>query len=289
MVRVDRNKTKTTTVTSLEVFRMREKDIPVDVVEMKATEELNSLFWEPKGNKFAIIATEASNKFVYFYEVQSTSAVGSSAAAAVVVLKHFEAKGVNTVKWSPKGRFCVLAGVQGQTGDLQFWDVDDLTQLSVGEHYGCTNIEWDSTGRYAVSFVSAWHSQNDHGLIVWSLAGQELAKQNIVGLKQFLWRPRPKSTLPIAVQKKIRKNLKEYSREFDEEDSLQSNKASTGVQDLRKSQMAEFKAMIDKFAMLNAAEKDERVKLYGGFDPYEKRSFTTQVVVVVEEEVVEAQ
>ena len=100
---------------------MREKDIPVDVVEMKVSEELTSLYWEPKGNKFAIIATENSNSFVYFYEVEKNSAT-SATAAAVKVLKHFEAKGVNVVKWSPKGRVCVLGGIRGFTGDLQFWD-----------------------------------------------------------------------------------------------------------------------------------------------------------------------
>jgi translation initiation factor 3 subunit B len=265
---------------------MREKDIPVDVVEMKLSEELNSLHWEPKGNKFAIIVTENSNSYVYFYEVQPNS-FASAATAGVKVLKHFEAKGVNVVKWSPKGRICVLGGIRGFTGDLQFWDVDELTLMASGEHYNCTDIEWDPTGRYVVSYVSCWHVMNDHGLTMWSLTGLELAKQNIIGLKQFVWRPRPKTLLTLAEQKKIRKKLKEYSKEFDEEDAALSNKASTEVQEKRRAQLMAYKEFITKFDGMKMKEADLRVALYG-FDPYDISNkgedlFLEEIIEVVEE------
>jgi translation initiation factor 3 subunit B len=268
LVRVDRSKSKITVITSLEVFRMREKDIPVDVVELKASEELVSLSFEPKGNKFVTIVNENANAFVSFYEVQPSN-VATSGTAAVKVLNHFEAKGINSIKWSPKGRFCLLFGGRSSSGELQFWDVDDLTLLSTQEHYNCTDLEWDPTGRYVVSYVSAWHAQTDNGLTVWTVAGHELAKQNIAGLKQFLWRPRPKTILPLAVQKKIKKNLKVYAKEFEEEDLIMSNKASTEVQDKRRSQISAYKALMAKFEKMKGAEKEERVKLYG-FDPYEE-------------------
>ena len=248
------------------MFRMREKDIPVDVVELKASEELITLQFEPKGNKFATIVTENSNAIAYFYEVQPSNAA-TTGTAAVKVLSRFEAKGVNSIKWSPKGRFCLLYGGRGGSGELQFWDVDDLTLLSSQEHYNCTDLCWDPTGRYVVSYVSAWHTQNDNGLTVWTLAGQELANQNIAGLKQFLWRPRPNTILPLAMQKKIKKNLKIYAKEFEEEDLLMSNKASTEVQDKRKSQLAAYKSLMAKFEQFKVDEKEERIALYG-FDPY---------------------
>lgn len=267
---------------------MREKDVPVDVIEMKVSEELVSLHWEPKGNKFSVISTENSNNLVCFYEVQQNT-VGSSSTAGVKILKQIEAKGINVVKWSPKGKICVLAGIRGFTGDLQFWDVDDLTMMSSGEHYSCTDVEWDPTGRYVVSFVSAWHVQNDNGLMMWTLTGQELAKQNIIGLKQFVWRPRPATLLPLSAQKKIKKNLKNYSKEFDEEDAAQSNKASTEVQEKRKSQLMDYKAFIGKFDELKEKEKDARIKIFG-FDPYARdEGFFEEMVEVVEliEEIVD--
>jgi translation initiation factor 3 subunit B len=151
---------------------MREKDIPIDVVELKVSEEMTSLFWEPKGNRFALMVTENNTPFMYFYEVQTFNPA-TAASAAVKVLKHFECKGINQVFWSPKGRFCVLAGIRGvsSSGDLQFWDVEALLMFSAGEHYLCTDVEWDPTGRYVVTSVSNWKVQND--------TGQELVKQTI--------------------------------------------------------------------------------------------------------------
>ncbi|KAI8901054.1 eukaryotic translation initiation factor eIF2A-domain-containing protein [Globomyces pollinis-pini] len=283
LVRVDRNKTKTTTVTSFEVFRMLEKDIPVDVVELKVTEDMTDLFWEPKGNRFALLLTENQTQRVKFFEVQANNA-SSAASAGVKELKDIDAKGVNRAIWSPKGRFCVLAGVQGLQGDLQFWDVDDLCLMGTGEHYMCTDIEWDPTGRYVVSSISFWSVPNDNGLVLWTLTGQELVKQNMTGLKQFLWRPRPKTLLSAKEQKKIKKNLKDYSRDFDEDDAMESNKASAEVQAARRAMWAEYKNMLAKYEESHQALKSERIELYG-FDPDEIN--TDEAVAEIVEELVE--
>jgi translation initiation factor 3 subunit B len=268
LVRVDRSKSKTTTITSFEVFRMREKDIPIDVLELKQTEEMTNLFWEPVGNHFALLVSEKGTPYLSFYEVQTKNAT-SAAAAEVKLLKRVEAKGINQVFWSPKGRFCVLAGIRGLSGILQFWDIEDLIMLGNGEHYMCTDIDWDPTGRYVVSSVSGWRVQNDTGLVMWSLAGQEITKQNITGFKQVVWRPRPKTLLSTAQQKKVKKNLKEYSKKFDEEDAMESNKASVEVQERRRTSWADYKEMMEKFARMASEQKDTRVALCG-LDPLEE-------------------
>ena len=167
--------------------------------------------------------------------------------------------------------------------------VDELTLMASGEHYNCTDIEWDPTGRYVVSYVSSWHVVNDNGLTVWTLTGQELAKQNISGLKQFVWRPRPKTLLSSAEQKKIKKNLKDYSKEFEEEDAALSNKASTEVQEKRRAQLTAYKSLIAKFDSLKEMEAEKRISLYG-FDPYvwdneedAEEQVIEEIVEVVEE------
>jgi translation initiation factor 3 subunit B len=262
---------------------MREKDIPIDVVELKPSEEMTNLFWEPVGNHFALLVTENSTPYLSFYEVQTRN-VTSAAAAEVKLLKRLEAKGVNHVFWSPKGRFCVLAGIRGLSADLQFWDAEELIMLGTGEHYMCTDIDWDPTGRYVLSSVSGWRVQNDTGLIMWSVAGQEITKQNITGFKQVVWRPRPKTLLSLAQQKKVKKNLKEYSKQFDEEDQLESNKASVEVQERRRTLWQEYKSMMQRFAELQASQKDKRVELYG-YDPLENA--TEEWIEEIIEEVVE--
>ncbi|RUS14008.1 hypothetical protein BC938DRAFT_477575, partial [Jimgerdemannia flammicorona] len=55
-VKVDRHtKTKKSTVTNLEIFRIREKEIPVETVEIK--DPIIAFAWEPAGERFAVITT----------------------------------------------------------------------------------------------------------------------------------------------------------------------------------------------------------------------------------------
>lgn len=244
---------------------MREKDIPVDVVELKVSEDMQNVFWEPKGNRFALLINDNNVPFVYFYEVQRANALLVSSASCKV-LKHFEAKGINQVIWSPKGRFCVLGGISGLSGDLQFWDVQELTLLATAEHYSCTDVEWDPTGRYVVTSVSSLRVRNDAGFVIWTLTGQELLKQNIANFKQFSWRPRPKTLLSEDEQSNIKKNLKEYSREFDEEDARETNKASFEVKQKRLELWQEYKTLLKEFKETAIAERKERIAIFG-FDP----------------------
>lgn len=57
---------------NFEIFHMREKNIPVDSVEIK--EPIHAFAWEPIGSKFAIIHGEPSNNSVSFYNVKSGQA-----------------------------------------------------------------------------------------------------------------------------------------------------------------------------------------------------------------------
>jgi len=57
---------------NFEIFHMREKNIPVDSVEIK--EPIHAFAWEPIGSKFAIIHGEPSNNSVSFYNVKTGQA-----------------------------------------------------------------------------------------------------------------------------------------------------------------------------------------------------------------------
>lgn len=60
--------------------------------------------------------------------------------------------------------------------------------------------------------------------------------------KQFLWRPRPRTLLGKEQQKAIRKNLREYSRVFDEEDAAEEGKVSAELIAQRKRLVDEWNA-----------------------------------------------
>jgi translation initiation factor 3 subunit B len=60
--------------------------------------------------------------------------------------------------------------------------------------------------------------------------------------KQFIWRPRPRTLLTKEQQRQIRKNLREYSRAFDEEDAIEDAADSADLIAHRKRLVDEWNA-----------------------------------------------
>lgn len=85
-------------------------------------------------------------------------------------------------------------------------------------------------------------SQLENGYAIWDFRGQELTKQIQDRFKQFIWRPRPPTLLSKEQQKKIRRNLREYSRTFDEEDAAEESNVSAELVALRKRLVDEWNA-----------------------------------------------
>lgn len=87
---------------------------------------------------------------------------------------------------------------------------------------------------------TGWQLEN--GYAIWDFRGQELMKQIQDRFKQFIWRPRPPTLLTKDQQKKIRRNLREYSRTFDEEDAAEESNVSAELVALRKRLVDEWNA-----------------------------------------------
>ena len=178
-VKVDRhNRNKKFLETSLQVFRVKEKGVPLEVVANIKDNVIN-FAWEPTGNRFVIITTQeptgqsavAPKSSVSFYcpEKAKGSAVGNFRH-----LRTPDKKNHNAIYWSPKGRFVVIGTVSNQqSSDLDFYDVDfegdkpesdkDLTAnlqlMAAADHYGVTDVQWDPSGRFVATWASAWKHQ----------------------------------------------------------------------------------------------------------------------------------
>lgn len=174
-VKVDRHsKSKKSLATNLEIFRVREKGVPVEVVDSLKDTVIN-FAWEPNGSRFVVITTGeapsgaavAPKTAVSFFAPEKKGHVLGS----FKLVRTADRKNSNAIYWSPKGRFVVVATVHSQTSfDMDFWDLDfegdkpegekdfaaNLQLMKTSEHYGVTDIDWDPTGRYVVSSASAW-------------------------------------------------------------------------------------------------------------------------------------
>lgn len=269
---------------NFEIFHMREKQIPVDSVEIK--ESVAAFAWEPIGSKFAIIHGETQNTSVSFY--------GVKAGQTPTLLKKYERKTANHMFWSPTGQFIVLAGLQSQNGALEFIDTADFTTMNTGEHFMCSDIAWDPTGRYVMTGVSRWMHKVDNAFWMWSFQGKILKRSELEQFCQFLWRPRPACLLSKKQIKEVKKNLKKYSAEFESQDMIRTSKADSALIEKRRNLFNEFAAYREKKAEQYKAELAARMALRGGvdtdseeFDKGEKEEEVVEFLVKEEETIVD--
>ncbi|KAN0060482.1 Translation initiation factor 3 subunit b [Thecaphora frezii] len=260
-VKVDRHtKTKKSMFCNLEIFRMREKDFPVEVIELK--DPVTAFAWEPQGTHFAVISSNDPQ-------------LGAPAPGITIktqlnffhlhpkgdfrLLKLIDSKTCNTLFWSPRGRHIVVATMgASQKFDLEWYDVDfshevrqgsvsndpaeDVKLIGSGEHYGITDLEWDPSGRFVATSASVWRHSLENGYAIWDFKGQELQKHVQDRFKQILWRPRPRTLLSKEDQKRVRKNLREIGRTFEEEDAAEESSLALAHRELYERVLEEWKA-----------------------------------------------
>ncbi|KUI57764.1 Eukaryotic translation initiation factor 3 subunit B [Cytospora mali] len=306
-VKVDRHsKSKKSQATTLEIFRVNEKGVPVEVVDTIKDTVIN-FAWEPKGARFVIItapeppgATAVPPKTsVAFFCPEK---VKGNAVGNFKHLRTLEKKNSNAIYWSPRGRFVVVATIHNtQSSDLDFFDVDfegekpesdkDLTAnlqlMNTAEHYGVTDIEWDPSGRYVATWASSWKHAMENGYHIYDFRGELLREEPIEKFKQWSWRPRPATLLTKEEQKSIRKNLREYSRVFEEQDAQRITGANQEVVERRRQLLEEW---LDFRDSIEREVVEEREDLGLPLDPAEeliKRKMADESVDGEQEQVIE--
>lgn len=129
----------------------------------------------------------------------------------------------------------------------------------------------------------------ENGFAIWDFRGQELTKQIQDRFKQFIWRPRPRSLLNKEQQRQIRRNLREYSRKFDEEDAAEESNVSAELIALRKRLVDEWNAWRALRRKENADERVQRTDKHTSDkeDKEEIEVWVDEVIEQIEEIVVE--
>ena len=203
---VDRwNKTKKSSNVNFEIFRLAERDIPVDNVECPPGQSLVHFAWEPsaplqavkaggRGNshKFATIVRDdlQGTSHLVFWEdrkdpkqpVRQFSPIGK-----------YERKFIDRLYWSPKGRFLLACNIStNSSGNFELWDAQPRSMVASMEHEQLSQVVWAPNGLQFCSFSSfSEHSGAENGFLLWDLRGNQVLKKSIEKFEFLLYRPIP--------------------------------------------------------------------------------------------------
>ena len=294
-VKVTRHtKTKKTFYNNLELFRIDEPGVPVEMMEIK--DAIMALAWEPKGSRFAMIHAEnpASTKVdVSFYDMNKKVTVpvkgGKKNVTEVQVQKEvnltetLSGKQCNCLFWSPTGQNIILASLgDAASGTLEFYDVQNKS-LVVKEHYRANQVQWDPSGRTVTTIVSQpitgghFKFSMDNGYILWNFQGKQLYQQSFETFYQFQWRPRA-SLLSKSQINKIRKNLKTYEKEFEKADKELSLRRKLDATKAKRALRSAFRERLARLKEIKSHQNSERSELYGGYDSEDESNYITTEV-----------
>lgn len=246
-VKMSRKKTKKTTVQNFEIFRLNDKNIPVETLEVE--DNVIAFAWEPNGHRFALIHGNPGNPDVSFYKLKKKS---------LEKIKTIHGSPANCLFWSPTGNYIVLAGLGDKNGQLDFVETQEFTTTQSSEHVMCTDVDWDASGRFVITSVAQpmdldvgnFRATMENGYKLWSCSGTLLQTVSLDQFYQVHWRPRPKTLLSPEQVKEIKNDLKDkWWRSFEQEDDeIKQSQLSGAARERQewKSGWKEFRARCDE-------------------------------------------
>lgn len=97
----------------------------------------------------------------------------------------------------------------------------------------------------------------ENGYHLYDFKGELLREEHIEKFKQISWRPRPPTLLSRDEQKLVRKNLREYSKDFEEQDRIEEDKEKGAIVEERRRILSEWLAWREKEEEELKAERRE--------------------------------
>ena len=123
----------------------------------------------------------------------------------------------------------------------------------------------------------------ENGYHLYDFKGTLLREEHIDRFKQLLWRPRPPTLLSKEEQAEIRKNLRNYSRLFDEQDLAKKNTANRQVVEQRRRLLEEWQAWREQMREMLAEEGYEEPADAAGVGAKDADGDVEEVEEIVEE------
>lgn len=280
-VKVDRHtKSRKTFFSNLEFFKLTERDIPVEKLELK--DVVINFAWEPNSERFITISRldngennpSIPRNTISFYTPEAPAKNKDGSTFKYKVVKAVKDKHSNTLIWSPKGRYVLIATISKTSGEIEFYDTlyeDDkavnkkskeTVKLMKTEKFGgMTNISWDPSGRFVAAWSSSWAHSIENGYRLYEFTGNMLRDESVDHFRELIWRPRPASLLGPEDIKKVKKNLREYSAQFDEADAMEADAATREAILNRRRLLEEWRAYRAQYASQAKDESDVEAQI----------------------------
>jgi len=305
-VKVTRHtKSKKTLYNNLELFRLNEPGIPVEMLDIK--DAVMAFAWEPNGSRFAMIHAEniSSTKVnVSFYNMNKTVETQPNTKAVVGVsinakskkaetqliaevnkVETLDGKQCNCIFWSPAGQFIILASLGDlSSGQLEFYDVDNKT-LAIKEHYRANQVMWDPSGRTVATIVSQpiggghFKFAMDNGYILWTFQGKLIYQQSYETFYQFQWRPREDLLGKVDTEKVIKK-LKKYEKQFDKADKELSQARFLEETKGKRALRAAFRERMKGLNEIRRQQRKIRLEIMDGYDSDDESNYVMKEVTI---------
>lgn len=257
-VQVDRHtKSKKTIFTNLELCLLTKREVPFEKIELK--DRCMRFAWEPSSDRFVTISNSENindnpaipKNLVSFYAPEKRSGKKGSIVANAndfkkwKLVRAIEGKFSNEISWSPAGRFVCIAAIgskplsRGENIDFYHLDVSSEKNTNSATEVSTTvkevarvnypeanDYSWDSSGRFIAFWSSAWKHTSNNGYKVFKMCGNLVREEELTDFNNFIWRPRPPCILTEAEKNKVRKELKEWSTNFQEQDAMEVDSAT---------------------------------------------------------------
>jgi len=145
--------------------------------------------WSPKGREFAVIQGKQPSQGILFR------------ADDCKPTHHFGRSAMNTIRWSPHGRFLMLGGFGNCPGNMTFWDRNKKKIMgTIQDRDSPRSFEWTADGRAFITAAFRPYRTVANGFKIFTYYGTLLFHKKYEKLYQVVTRPALEGVFPDRPQ-----------------------------------------------------------------------------------------
>jgi translation initiation factor 2A len=144
---------------------------------------IHDVAWSPNSKEFIVVYGSMPSKATLFdHRANAIYELGSAPR--------------NTVKYSPTGRFFLIAGFGNLAGDMDIWERKNFKKLITVSASNSSSCEWSPDGRFIMTAILYRRLKVDNGIKLWHYTGTVVHTIEQKEMYQVQWRPETPSLWP---------------------------------------------------------------------------------------------